>query len=153
MRRQEWWYALLALTAGVLGGVTSNKLISMAGAAVAPISQRTVAAQQILLVDAKGNTRGALNLSKDGDPGVSLYDRHGRLRTALEMSDADGLGLKLFDTTGALRLALTINIDQIPAVKLFDAQHHPRALMGVDPDGEAALDFYSQEGKLLRELP
>jgi hypothetical protein len=154
MTRPQWIYAILALSGGVLGGLASGKLtISTAGASIAQVPQRTMAAQEILLVDAKGHTRGGLSLNKNGDGGFSLYDHQDKLRAALEISDQEGLGLKLFDTAGTLRLSLTVNIDQIPAVRLFDSQHHPRALLGVDPEGEAALDFYSQEGKLLRELP
>jgi hypothetical protein len=151
MKKQEWFYALLALAGGIIGGLAGSKLTSTAGAAVVP--QRTVAAQEILLIDAKGKTRGALSLNKEGNAGLSLYDHQGRLRTALDISDAEGLGFKLFDTTGTLRLSLIINPDKIPALRLFDSQRRPRALLGVDPEGEAALDFYSEEGKLLRELP
>jgi hypothetical protein len=152
MIRREWLYAVLALTGGALGGLASTKLASTAGASV-QVPQRTIAAQEIQLVDPKGNTRGTLNVNKDGDAGFSFYDHQGKLRTALEISDADGLGFKLFDATGALRLSLIINPDEIPALRLYDSQHRPRVLLGVDPEGEAALDFYSQEGKLLRELP
>jgi hypothetical protein len=151
--KRESLYAVLALIGGVLGGLASNRLSATAAATVAQVPQRTMVAQEILLVDAKGNRRGALSLNKNGDPALSFYDHQGKLRTALQISDDEGLGFKLFDTNGALRLSLIINADQIPALRLFDSQRHPRALLGVDPQGEAALDFYSQEGKLLRELP
>ncbi len=153
MRRHQWLYGLLALTGGVLGGFASGKLNSTAGASIGQLQQRRLAAQEILLVDAKGHTRGALGLNKEGEPGIAIYDHQGTLRTALEISETDGLGLKLYDMTGALRISLLINNDQIPAIRLFDSRHRPRALLGVDPEGEAALDFYSEEGKLLRELP
>jgi hypothetical protein len=151
--KRVWLYAVLALTGGVLGGFASGRLNASAAATIAQVPQRIMAAQEILLVDAKGNTRGTLSLNKDGDAGLSLYDHQGKLRTAIQISEDEGLGFKLFDTTGALRISLIINADHIPALRLFDSQHHPRALLGVDPEGEAALDFYSQEGKLLRELP
>jgi hypothetical protein len=144
---------MLALTGGVLGGVASGKISSTAGAALAQLPQRTMVAQEIALVDAKGRMRGALDLNKEGDPSLSIYDHQGTLRSALEINGADGLGFKFFDASGALRISLAITNDQIPAIRLFDSHRHPRALLGVDPDGEAALDFYSEEGKLLRELP
>ena len=153
MMRREWLYAVLALTGGVFGGYASSKLSLTAGATIAQLAQRTTAAQEIVLVDGRGQMRGTLGVNKNGDAGFAFYDHQGKLRSALEISDAEGLGFKLFDTTGALRLSLIINTDQIPALRLFDSQHRPRVLLGVDPDGEAALDFYSQEGKLLRELP
>lgn len=153
MRRQECLYAVLALTGGIIGGFASSKMSSTAVASIAQISQPTIAAQQILLLDAKGNTRCALTLNKEGDPAFSMYDHGGKLRTALKVNDDEGVGFDLFDTTGALRISMSINSNQIPALRMFDAQHHQRALLGVDPEGEAALDFYSQEDKLLRELP
>jgi hypothetical protein len=153
MIRREWLYAVLALTGGVFGGFASGRLGSTAGAASVLVPQRPIATQEIVLVDAKGHMRGRLGVNKEGDAGFSLFDHQGRLRSALEISDEEGLGFKLFDTTGTLRLSLIINSDQIPALRLFDSQHRPRVLLGVDPEGEAALDFYSEEGKLLRELP
>lgn len=153
MRRRESLYALLVLIGGVIGGYASGKVGSTAGASVEQLPQRTLAAQEIRLVDAKGNMRGMLGVNKDGDPRISLFDSHGKLRTALEISDAQGLAFDLLDPTGTVRLSLIINIDRIPALRLFDSQHRPRVLLGVDPEGEAALDFYSEEGKLLRELP
>lgn len=153
MIKREWLYGALALTGGVLGGLASGKLSATAGATLAQVPPRTVAAQEIVLVDAKGRTRGALGLNKNGDPSLSIYDHHGTLRSALQISEAEGLGFKFFDTSGALRISLIINTDQIPAIRLFDSHNRPRALLGVDPEGEAALDFYSEEGKLLRELP
>ena len=153
MIRREWLYAVLVLMGGVLGGYASGKFSSAAGATIGQLPQRTMTAQEIILVDAKGDMRGTLGVNKDGDAGLSLFDHQGKLRTALEISDTEGLAFKLFDVTGAVRLSLIINPDRIPALRLFDSQRRPRVLLGVDPEGEAALDFYSGEGKLLRELP
>jgi len=153
MIKREWLYGALALTGGVLGGLASAKLGATAEAALAQLPPRTMAAQEIVLVDARGRTRGALGLNKNGDPSLSIYDHQGTLRSALQISEGDGLGLKFFDTSGALRISLMINTDHIPAIRLFDTHNRPRALLGVDPEGEAALDFYSEDGKLLRELP
>jgi len=132
--KREWLYAVLALIGGVLGGLAGGRLSATAAATVAQVPQRTMAAQEILLVDAKDNRRGALSLNKDGDPALSFYDHHGKLRIALQISDDEGLGFKLFDTSGTLRVSLIINPDQIPALRLFDSQRHPRALLGVDPE-------------------
>jgi hypothetical protein len=141
------------LTGGVLGGYASGKISSTAGAGAVQLPRRAMTAQELVLVDAKGATRGTFGVNKDGDAGLSLFDHQGRLRTALEISDTEGLAFKLFDPTGAVRLSLIINRDRIPALRLFDSQDRPRVLLGVDPEGEAALDFYSEDGKLLRELP
>jgi hypothetical protein len=150
---REWLYAVLALIGGVLGGLAGGRLSATAVAAAARVPPRTMSAQEILLVDAEGNTRCALSLNKDGEPGLSLYDHHGKQRIAIQISEDEGPGFKLFNAAGVLRISMMISGDQIPALRLFDSQRHPRALLGVDPEGEAALAFYSQEGKLLRELP
>jgi hypothetical protein len=158
--KKEWLYAIVAMTGSILGGLAGGKLSAAASATTpaqtaAPVVQvsKTIAAQEILLVDAKGNTRGALRLDKNGDPSFALYDHNAKLRADVQISDEEGAGLKFFGPTGTPRILLTINIDGIPALRLLDAQAHPRALFGVDPDGEPALDFYTQEGRLLRELP
>jgi hypothetical protein len=153
MIRREWLYAVLVLTGGVLGGYAGGRISSTAGATIVQPPQRTMTAQEIVLVDAKGEMRGTLEVNKEGDAGLSLFDHQGKLRTKLEISDTEGLAFKLFDPMGVVRLSLIINRDRIPALRLFDSQHRPRVLLGVDPEGEAALDFYSEEGKLLRELP
>ena len=150
--KRESLYVVVALVGGILGGLAGGRLGSTATiAAQAP--QKTVAAQELLLVDAKGNTRGALRLNQDGEPNLALYAHDGKLRAAFEITNEDGLAFRLADSSGTTRISLTINSDEIPALRLFDAQTRPRALMGVDPQGESALDFYSQQGKLLRELP
>jgi hypothetical protein len=151
--KRERLYAVVALACGILGGLAGGRLSATAAAGATQVPPRTIAAQEILLVDAKGDTRGALSLNKDGDAGLALYDHHGKTRIALQISSDDESGFKVFDPAGVLRISLTLNVDQIPTLRLFDAQRRPRALLGVDPDGEAALDFYSEEGKLLRELP
>jgi len=53
-----------------------------------------------------------------------------------------------FDPTGAVRQSLIIDRDRIPALRLFDSQDRSRVLLRVDPEGEAALDFYSGDGNL-----
>ncbi len=150
--RRQWLYGVLALAGGVVGGFAGGRLGSKASAA-GQLIPPSLEAQEIVLVDGEHRRRGFFGVNKDGNAALSLYDHHGTLRTALEISGDEGLGFKLFDSSGRLRISMLINGYQIPAVRLFDAQRRPRALLGVDPEGEAALDFYSEEGKLLRELP
>jgi hypothetical protein len=153
MMTRQWLYAVLALAGGMFGGFAGGRLVSTAATAGAQLTQQSIEAQDIILLDAQHRMRGFVGVNKDGNAALSLFDHHGTLRTALEISDTEGVGFKLFDSSGALRISLLINGYQIPAVRLFDAQHRPRALLGVDPDGEGALDFYPEEGRILRELP
>ena len=61
--------------------------------------------------------------------------------------------VRLYDTSNKLRISLEVGTDGIPTVRLTDNGGHSRALLGVDAEGEAGLDFYAQDGKVLRELP
>ncbi|HKV54704.1 MAG TPA: hypothetical protein VJN94_08665 [Candidatus Binataceae bacterium] len=150
---REWRYVILAMAAGVVGGFVGGKLSAPGAATAAEATLKVVAAQQILLVDEKGDQRGSLHLNKSGDPGFSLYDHTGKLRSDLEIGSDDDWGLKLFDPSGAMRMSMIVSAERIPAFRIYDAQARQRILVGVDSDGEPALDFYSAEGKLLRELP
>jgi len=151
--KRQWLYAVVALAGGVLGGFIGGKLSSLAAASIRPTADKIVTAQQLLLVDAKGNTRGELRLNQKGDPGLSLYDHSGKLRANLEVATDADWGFKFFNGSGTVRLAITITPDGITALRLFDSHGHPRALLGIDAEGEPGMDFYSEQGKLLRELP
>jgi hypothetical protein len=151
--RKEWLYAMLALMAGTAGGVIGGRWSNAAIVIAAETSAKTIAAQQIVLIDAQGKTRAALHLNNQGEPGLDLYDHTGKLRAGFAINSEQELGLKLYDTKGVERVTMTVNSDGIPALRLYDSEANPRALLGVDTEGEAALDFYSRQGKLLRELP
>jgi hypothetical protein len=65
-----------------------------------------VTAQRVLLVDAKGITRGKLACESDG-VGLRLLDDNERLRASLDVTTA-GPGLTLFDDGGRLRAVLQV---------------------------------------------
>lgn len=151
MTRKELLYATLALAGGMIGGVAASRL-NGAAAATAAIP-RSIAAQELRLVDANGRMAAALTVSKDGEPSFAMYDHGGKLRTDLSIGSEQELGLKLYDTKGAMRISMTISAEGIPAMRLFDASVRPRALIGVDSEGEPAMDFYASNGRMMRELP
>ena len=161
--RKEWWYASLALAAGLIGGIIGGRWNNGAAAAAEPTRAisaakpvaapaRLVAAQRIELVDAKGKTEAAI-YTKDGGPSFDLYDHTGRQRVGIFVGGDQSLGLRLYDGKGVERVAMTINSDGIPTLRIFDSRSTLRTLLGVDNEGEPALDFYSREGRILRELP
>ena len=61
--------------------------------------------------------------------------------------------MRLYDTSNKLRLSLEISTDGVPTVRLMDTSDRARAVIGVDAEGEAGLNFYAQDGRVLRELP
>jgi hypothetical protein len=151
--KKEWSYAALALAAGLLGGIIGGRWSNGAPASAAEAPAKSIEARRITLVGAKGNALAALYTNKDGEPSFDLYDHTGKLRAGFAIGGDQFLGLKLYDAKGVERITMTVNSDGIPALRIFDSEATPRTLLGVDSDGEPALDFYSRQGKLLRELP
>ncbi len=61
--------------------------------------------------------------------------------------------MEFADKKGAERVLLSVNDDGVPALRLYDDTAGQRILVGLDLQGDSAIDFYDHEGKLLRELP
>ncbi|MGH7934646.1 MAG: hypothetical protein ACREQN_16005 [Candidatus Binataceae bacterium] len=161
MTRKEWLYAMLALIGGLAGGALGNRYWGPLSAVAAPTAAKSarashapksMTAQEFALVDNSGKTRALLHLNAAGAPVLDLFDTNGKLRAGLGIAN-DGVGLRLTDPQGATRVLLAVSGDGVAALRLYDAQGRPRALLGVDNEGEPALDFYADNGKLLRELP
>lgn len=161
--KKEWSYAALALTAGLIGGMIGGRWSNGAAVAAEPAKPietakraeapaKLVAAQRIELVDANGRTEAAL-YDRSGGPSFDLYDHTGKERVGIFIGEDQSLGLRLYDAKGVERVAMMINSDGIPTLRVFDASATLRTLLGVDNEGEPALDFYSREGRILRELP
>jgi hypothetical protein len=151
--RKEWLYAMLALGAGLIGGIIGGRFSNPGAALAAEAPVKNIAAEEIALVDAHNKTHAFLHLNKDGDPSFELYDHLGKLRAGLGFSSGQELGLKLFDAKGATRIIMTVSSDGVSALRLLDSKSQPRELLGIDNAGEPAIDFYSSDGRLLRELP
>jgi hypothetical protein len=155
--RKEWSYVALALAAGFIGGIIGARWSGGAAAAAeaAKPSRETakaVVARRFELVDSADKTEAALYTS-DGGPSFDLYDHTGKKRAGIFVAQDQSVGLRLYDVKGVERVAVMINSDSIPTVRIFDPNATLRALLGVDSEGEPALDFYSRDGRILRELP
>ncbi|MBF6560611.1 MAG: hypothetical protein IVW56_09990 [Candidatus Binataceae bacterium] len=150
---KEWLYLAMALVGGIFGGVLGSRLWIASPAVAAESAPKTIAAQEIVLVDAAGKRHAALSLNGDAQPVFQMFDHGGKTRIEIGFGKDGDIGLALSDDRGKTRIALGISNEGVPALKLFDGANQPRALLGVDSQGESALDFYESGGKLLRELP
>jgi hypothetical protein len=154
MNRKEWLYAMMALLGGIVGGALGNHLWSAASAVAAEAPAHSIAAERILLVDSRGKTRAALFVDdKSHQPNFELYDDGEKKRFRIGLGDRGGAALGFLDPKGTVRIALTLSSEDILALRMFDSKAQLRTLFGVDSGGEPALDFYTAEGRLLRELP
>ena len=150
---KEWLYLAMALVGGIFGGMLGSRLWIASPAVAAESAPKTIAAQEIVLVDAAGKRHAALSLNSDAQPVFQMFDHGGKTRIEIGFGKAGDTGLALSDDQGKTRIALGISNEGVPALKLFDGANQPRALLGVDSQGDSALDFYESGGKLLRELP
>jgi hypothetical protein len=150
---REWYYLVAALVAGIFGGALGSRLYSVGPAVAAESVPKTLAAQEIVLVDAAGHRHAVIRLNDEALPVFQMFDHEGKPRIAIGFGKDAEAGLLLSDDKAKTRIVIGITSDAVPAVRLFDDAGHPRALLGVDTQGEAALDFYEANGKLLRELP
>ncbi len=151
--RGPWFYTIVALVGGIIGGAVTNRMAAAIPAFAADAPAKSIAAQKIMLVDAGGNVRAVLHLNQKGLPMLQLFDDGGKLRIGLGFAHDGTVGIDLADRKGVERARLSVNTEGVPALRLFDAGARPRMLAGVDSQGYSALNFYDAEGKILRELP
>lgn len=150
--KREWLYAILALIAGIAGGMLGSRLNGGA-VAVAAVEPKSLAAHEILLIGPNGRTRAALRMTKSGEPSLEFFDHAGQARVAIDIGSDENPEMRIYDLKRAVRVEMAVSSDNVPTLRLFDAQARPRALLGVDADGEAGMNFYSSSGRILRELP
>ncbi|MBL9030873.1 MAG: hypothetical protein JNM80_04100 [Phycisphaerae bacterium] len=105
---------------------------------VSDLRARVVEASEFRLVDAAGNVRGALSLTRHG-PALVLFDDRGQPRAEL-LAGAEGPGLTFADPKGLSRLWLGVTKDA-PRLGMADAKGKSRAHLTVEKKG-AALRFY-----------
>jgi hypothetical protein len=151
--RKEWLYVLVALVGGMIGGAFANRfaLPTRAFASDAPV--KSIAAQEILLVDAKGKTHASLHLNADGFPVLNMFDNTDKNRLGMGFGKGGIVGMDLADPKGTQRILLSVGGEGVTALRFFDDLGRLRLLTGIDGQGDPSLEFYDHDGKLMRELP
>jgi hypothetical protein len=167
MNKTLWLYGVLVFAGGLIGGalasgVCRSRIVPAApevakspGSAKSDTSapRRVVTASEFLLLDAAGKPRARIDVNDDGQAAFAMYDRDNHPRAQIVVDNYGAPSVRLYDTTNKLRLSLEISTDGVPTVRLTDSSDRARAVLGVDGQGEAGLNFYAQDGRVLRELP
>jgi hypothetical protein len=173
MNKTLWFFGVLVFAGGLIGGAVTSVVFCHSRAAVAapavtsapppmpssmasnemPAPQRIVSASEFVVLDASGKARAKIDVNDNGQAGFAMYDRDHHARAEIVLDDQGAPSVRLYDTSSKLRLSLGVSNDGIPTVRLMDSGSHSRELLGVDGEGEPALDFYAQDGTVLRELP
>ena len=120
-------------------------------ASAAP-NDRSVAANEFVLLSDHGETVGAFRISPEGTPQLIMADKkgHGRLMIGL---DPDGSAeVALTDVAGAYRARLISGADGSCQLQLADAGKSPRIVLRVDEKGATSVQLDSSKHKDLVTL-
>lgn len=110
---------------------------------------KTVTAQEVIVVDAKGKPQAGLTVEKDGAT-LMLLDEKGTPRATLGV-DRAGATLVLLDEKGMHRAVLDVDRDG-PRLGLFDAKGTPRAGLDVLKD-KPGLVLVDEKGETIWHAP
>jgi len=158
-------YVVLVFLGGLTGGALTDAVCRLRpGSAVArssaagtngaaPAGRRVLAASELVLTGADGKQRVKMGVNDDGRAELAIYDREHHPRAAVIVDTYGSPSVRLYDIYNKLRLSLEISTDGIPTVRLMDTSERAREVLGVDAEGEAGINFYAQDGRVLRELP
>jgi hypothetical protein len=165
MKKTLFVYGVLVFLGGLMGGALTDAVcrlrpagaVSQSGGAVmnaaAPAERRVVTASELVLTGLDGKQRLKMDVSDDGRAEFAMYDRDNHPRAQVVVDTYGSPSVRLYDVYNKLRLALEIGTDGIPTVRLLDTSERAREVLGIDAEGEAGINFYAQDGRVLRELP
>jgi hypothetical protein len=165
MNKTLWLYGVLVFAGGLVGGALTSGVCRSRTVAAAPVAanndtktpkpapRQIVSASEFVVLDAAGKPRAKIDVNEDGQAGFAMYDRDNHPRAQIVVDNQGAPSVRLYDTSNRLRLSLEVSPDGIPAVRLMDSGSHARELLGIDAQGEAGIEFYAQDGTVLRELP
>jgi len=157
-RKQYISLAVLALAAGLAGGIVSSWFLSNqpvfakeATKEAVEISPelRVIMAREINLLGLDRKPRIKLAVDQNGEPGLHYYDEKGRYRAgfsvgqgtpSLTMRDKSGLRLQI----GLMKLISTG--DEWPTILLMDKKGVERAILTLDIEGRPHLALKNAKG-------
>src|SRR5260221_4278796 len=104
---KHWYHVLVLLIGGMLGGALSEQLLPAHGTAIAAARHvRVLTAEKFELINADGNKRGVMEVSRDGTGAISLYDASGKSRAELTVRARGGAAVAFYDSEGNRRVVL-----------------------------------------------
>lgn len=157
-RKQYISLAVLALAAGLAGGIVSSWFLSnqpvfareaTTGAGEISPELRVIMAREINLLGLDRKPRIKLAVDQNGEPGLHYYDEKGRYRAgfsvgqgtpSLTMRDKSGLRLQI----GLMKLISTG--DEWPTILLMDKKGVERAILTLDIEGRPHLALKNAKG-------
>jgi hypothetical protein len=145
---KHWYHVFVLLIGGMLGGALSEQLLPAHGTAMAAARHvRVLTAEKFELVNADGNKRGVMEVSRDGTGAISLYDASGKSRAELTVSPRGGAAVAFYDSDGNRRVVLGEGLSGRSGLALYDAKGHQLAGLTVANNGETSLTLYDLSGR------
>jgi hypothetical protein len=135
------------------GAVALIGIVAMVLMGQAVPGSRTVEAEQFVLKDASGKTRGTMATRADGTPRLEFLEEDGKPRVVLAVwpNGSASLGLSEKERMGGAMLATLP--DGSTMLRLYDKNATPRAVLITAADGSSTLSFLDKDGKVLWKVP
>lgn len=146
-RKQYSLIVVLALVAGLVGGVFSSQYFIGVPVFAQKTSQDVIKAKEFRLLDNQGRTRAALGTHEQGVV-FGMTDNNGILRVALEIANDGDPQLALFDKKQKRRVGIALDADAMdaPGLTFFDGSETGRASLKLMGHGGAPLLTLSDKG-------
>jgi hypothetical protein len=135
--------ATIALTAGLVGGAMSDRLIRAAESIQEERElTKVIVATEIHLVDDQGKERWILRLSKDGEPAMTFINKNGWAPMALGLNKTGSpyYNMVLEPHNGG------------PSFVMLDSDMKSRTALGLRENGEPYLSFMDPSGQVRANL-
>lgn len=132
------FFVVIALAAGVAGGLVSNAFLQPSAREESGL-KNIVVAHEFHLVDEEGRDRWVLKLSKDEEPTATFVNKNGWAPMAVGINQE---GFPFFN------MVLEPNRKGGPSIILMDSQMKSRALFGLNEEGEPLLSLLDENGRL-----
>ncbi|MDX1673634.1 MAG: hypothetical protein R3314_02435 [Longimicrobiales bacterium] len=147
-RVQVKWLARL-MGAGVVALLIALVfVVTMAAGDHESLTAGSLHAEELVLRDAAGVTRGRLGIDEDGRVQFSLSDRDGRARMRLAVLGDGSPGLTITDAETRPRAVLGYLPDGTTSLVFADAEGISRAVVGLGPDGSTHALFADRTGQI-----
>lgn len=111
-RNQLILLAVLMVAASFIGGAVASRAFSPK-------------AKEFLVIDANGNVRAGLGLSKDGSSVLEFRDANGNVRVGLGLTPEGSSVLGFRDANGNMRVWLGITPKDLPYLWFTDEEESP----------------------------
>lgn len=172
-KKQYSLMLVLALVAGLVGGVVSSQFLVGQPAFAEKRHEKVIMSQMFALVDENGQFRGEFGLTPTG---VSLSLIEGKeVRASLALRPDGTIGLGFRDNDGEFRFILSVTAEAtlfdilagekggiqmaydkntgVQSLAFIDKSGRGRAVFALKPDGAPKIAFQDEKGNVIWQAP